>query len=516
VLRRRTAAIRNVAASYAGTFAEGMVFLLVTPFLVRELGLTQYGLWSLAIVSVDWCQMLDFGLREAIMKFAAAHQAKFEAREIRRVAETALFVYTIIGAVVFVVLAAFARFALPSLVDDPVTRGAAGAVVLTLAAGAAISFPAGLAGTLLEGLSRFEILNLLRLGHAALRLGLYVAAMNLGYGVVGLAVAEVISRICLHTARWTVLLRVYPGLRLRPVPHRGDLARLFDFGFWNSLRQGADVAMARMYEPMLTMFANLPSIGAFYAGRRLAAMPGEAIVPMAGVLFPLSSEFEAGQREHALRQTLAYTTKFAAATSLPLALILAFGASPIQANWLGNRAPEAEGVMQVFAVGFLFLAAAMPSESILLGLGRVRFLALAGLAHVLVTITAGIPLVRLYGVAGLALASVLAVICTQFLVYLPAAARRCGMTPWGFFSKSILPTWVAGAPVAALMFLFARRLEGGGLASLAAWGGCGVLVYFAILWRVGLDADERTFLRRHARRLVLTGDQVTDWGDPAR
>jgi O-antigen/teichoic acid export membrane protein len=242
-------------------------------------------------------------------------------------------------------------------------------------------------------------------------------------------------------------------------------------------------------------------------------MPGEAIVPLAGVLFPLSSEMDAAGRKQALRHMLFNTTKFAAAVSLPLALIVAFGATPIQANWLGNRAPEAEGVMRVFAIGFLFVAAAMPSESILLGLGRVRFLAIAGFAHVVITVAAGIPLARLWGAPGLAVASLIAVVTTQFLVYGPAAARQCGVSPWRFFSKAVLPTWIAGAPVAVMMLLAGGRIARGGMAALATWGGGAVLLYLAIFWRVGLDAEERAFLREHVRRLVLDPTGTDNWDE---
>jgi O-antigen/teichoic acid export membrane protein len=511
-LRRRfgrsTTAIRNVAASYAGTAAEGLVFLLITPFLVRELGLAQYGLWSLAVVSVDWTQLFDLGLREAVMKFAAAHQARAELPGLRRVAESAMFVYALIGAAVFVALALFCVVALPWLVDSPETLGQARAVILILGLSAAVSFPAGLAGTLLEGLSRFELLNLIRAGHAALRLALVVLALQFDLGVVGVAAAELLARLGLHATRWFFLLRLYPDLAPRPMPHRVDLSRLLEFGLWNAIRQGSDVAMARMYEPLLAMFAGLSSVGAFYAGRRLASMPGEAIVPLAGVLFPLSSEMDAGERKEALREVLFKTTKFAAAVSLPLALILAFGAKPIQTNWLGNRAPEAEAVMRVFAIGFLFVAAVMPSESILLGLGRVRLLAIAGFAHVVITIAAGIPLTKLWGAPGLAAGSLIAVLTTQFLVYGPAAARHCGVNPWRFFAKAILPTWIAGAPVAVMMFLAGGRIARGGMAALATWGGGAVVVYLAIFWRVGLDVEERAFLRRHVRRLILDPAEI--------
>jgi O-antigen/teichoic acid export membrane protein len=242
-------------------------------------------------------------------------------------------------------------------------------------------------------------------------------------------------------------------------------------------------------------------------------MPGEAIVPVAGVLFPLSSEMEAGGRNLALRQMLFKTTKFASAVSVPLVLALAFGAKAIQTNWLGNRAPGAEAVMQIFAVGYLFVAAAMPSESILLGLGRVRYLAVAGLVHIGITMGAGILLTARLGAPGLALAWLIAAVTTQFAVFLPAAAKQCGSSPWAFFAKAVLPTWIAGAPVAVIMALAGERIARGGLAALATWVGGGVLVYLAIFYRLGLDAEERAFLHKHARRLVLDPEKVDDWDE---
>ena len=48
-LGRRTISVRNVAASYAGSVVEAVVFLLLTPFMIRELGLAAYGLWGVAV-----------------------------------------------------------------------------------------------------------------------------------------------------------------------------------------------------------------------------------------------------------------------------------------------------------------------------------------------------------------------------------------------------------------------------------------------------------------------------------
>ena len=83
-LRRLVPSIRTVVAGYAGTVAEALVFLLLTPFLVRKLGIDAYGLWAVGVALAEWVQFLDPGLREALMKYVSAHQARAEAVLVRR------------------------------------------------------------------------------------------------------------------------------------------------------------------------------------------------------------------------------------------------------------------------------------------------------------------------------------------------------------------------------------------------------------------------------------------------
>lgn len=504
--RRAATSARIIAMAYAGTVAEGVVFLLLTPFLVRRLGLASYGVWTLGLTLADWLQLLDLGLREAIVKYAAAHQARLENAAIRRVAETALAVYTAIGGLALAAAAGFAWLAAPRMVDPSSVFDLRVAIVV-LGLSAAISFPAGVAGTLLEGLLRFDLINVLRMGHALLRLVLVVIALQFETGIVGVALAELTSRVVLHALRWGVLLRVYPHLVVRPRLDLESLRRLFGFGIWNSLRQGVEVLTSKLYEPLLALFAGVSSVGAFYAGRRLAAIPAEAIVPLAGVLFPLTSELEAGGRDEALKDSLLKATKFAWTLTIPVALVLALGAAPIQANWLGGRAPAAEGVLQVFSAVFLVVAVVLPAEAVLLGLGHSRLLALCGFLQAAITITLGVPLIAAYGAEGLAWSALAGVVFAQAVVQIPMAAKRCGFEVWAFFRKAILPGALAGASVGAGLWLLRDEIAFGGLAALAAWAGGGVMTYVLLMWFFGLDRDEKAFFQLHVRRLFLSLQQ---------
>ena len=503
--RRRTAGARNVAASYLGSAAEGAVFLLLTPFLVRRLGLAAYGLWGLSVSLADWIQLLDFGLREALLKYVAAHQAKSDTAAARRTVEAVAFVYLGIGIVAALGVVAASVWVLPHLVGDEVELRALRVVFAILGVSAVIGVPASVMGSLLEGLQRFDVLNALRIGHQTLRFALVVVAIQLDLGVVGVAAADLAARLALHAARFAVIRRIHPELLPIPKPHPGELDRLLGLGFWNALRQVGDVASLRVFEPILAAFGALPEVGAFYAGRRFAAIPAEAIVPLTGVLLPLASEMEAEGRHADLKRTLLQTTKLALVVSVPFALVIGIGAPIIQTNWLGGRAPGTEIVMTIFSAVFVATAAFLPSEAVLMGLGRSRLVSLSTLAQLVLTVGLGIPFAERWGAPGLAVAALIATLSAQVAVLIPAAAIACGLTLRDGIVRAIVPALAGGALAGVGMREVRDRIAVGGLAGLAVWSVAGVSVYAAIYWRFALSAEERSFLRRHASR-VLRGN----------
>ena len=510
--QRSIASVRNVAASYAGTAAESGAFLLLTPFLVRSLGLAMFGLWGLAVALTDWMQLLDFGLREAILKFAAAHQARADAPAVRRLADAALWLYMVASLLSLVVGVWLERFVLPALIRSPEDLSAVRTAVLLLTLSAAISFPAGAAGAMLEGLARFDLINLFRTGHAILRVVFIVGALQFDMGIAGVAAAELLARLFLHAWRWIAIHRIDPALVPWPRRHPKELRVLLGFGAWSGLRNAAEVAAARLYEPMVAALAGVSAVGAFYAGRRLASTSAEVVVPMAGVLVPLSSEMEASGRHSALRRTLLSSTKIAVVVGLPIALLLGIGAHAILASWLGGRAPDAEPVLAAFSAVFLLTAVMMPSEAVLLGLGRTRLLAVVGLCQIGITIALGIPLTKAMGPTGLALAALAGVAAAQVGGLIPIAARGCGLGVGALLRQAVLPPLIAGVPAAGVLLLL-RPLAMGGLAALGAWASAGCGIYVLLLWWIGFDADERAMLRTHLGRLFQDSADVTDWED---
>jgi O-antigen/teichoic acid export membrane protein len=211
---------------------------------------------------------------------------------------------------------------------------------------------------------------------------------------------------------------------------------------------------------------------------------------------------EAEGRHADLKRTLLQTTKLALVASIPFALVIGIGAPIIQTNWLGGRAPGTEIVMTIFSAVFVAVAAFLPSEAMLMGLGRSRLVSLCTLAHLILTVGLGVPMAARWGAAGLATAALAATLLTQVAVLIPAAAIACRVSVWSTIGHALMPAVFAGIPVGAGMLAVRDRIAVGGLAGLAVWSTGAMLLYGAICWRFALSTDERTFLREHVSRVV--------------
>src|SRR5205814_2158959 len=122
---------------------------------------------------------------------------------------------------------------------------------------------------------------------------------------------------------------------------------------------------------------------------------------------------------------------------------------------------EAEPVLAAFSAVFLLTAVMMPSEAMLLGLGRTRLLAIVGVSQIGITIILGVPLTKAEGPAGLALAALVGVGAAQVGGLIPIAARGCGLGVGALLRKAVLPPLLAAAPAAAILLLLRPMAMGG-------------------------------------------------------
>src|SRR5262245_11459219 len=88
---------RNALSNWAVIVYVAGVSFFLSAFIVRHLGATAYGVWSLLVALVGYLGLLDFGVRGAVTRFIAQHHAVGDTQASSAVASGALVLFGCAG-----------------------------------------------------------------------------------------------------------------------------------------------------------------------------------------------------------------------------------------------------------------------------------------------------------------------------------------------------------------------------------------------------------------------------------
>src|SRR5512135_1866743 len=115
-IRRRT--IISTLSNYVGMAYTLGIWFFLTPFMLRQLGVTDYGLYALVGSVAAYGLLLDFGIASAVTKYIAEFHARDEIEQAQRLVATALVLYSGLG-LIAIALSVIVAPAFPILFNIP-------------------------------------------------------------------------------------------------------------------------------------------------------------------------------------------------------------------------------------------------------------------------------------------------------------------------------------------------------------------------------------------------------------
>jgi O-antigen/teichoic acid export membrane protein len=185
---------------------------------------------------------------------------------------------------------------------------------------------------------------------------------------------------------------------------------------------------------------------------------------------------------------------------LPIAAALVALGEPLIRAWVGPEMLGGVTVLQILAVAVAIRVGNGTATTLLKGSGGHRMLAWVNLAVGAANVLLSIVLVRWFGLAGVAFAT-LASVSSATLILAPLACRWVDL-PWtAVVGRSVLPAlWPAFVVVAALM---ATRdfSSAGGLLRVLVHAACGWCLYVALFF-IAIRREDRAAYVSKARELL--------------
>lgn len=431
---------RNILSNWgAFAFAAAVNFVL-TPFVIRSLGNTSYGVWVLLVALVGYLGYLDLGVRGAVTRFVARHHGAADHASASRVASTALTTFALAGALA-ILLSGVLAVTVGHAARVPIElRGEARIVLLLGGLNIAGSLLCGVFGGIVIGMQRFDYANGVEIGAQALRALLIVAALKAGYGLVALATIQLGIAGLRGVTDFLVSRRLYPELKLRLGEwDRATLKVIFGFGVAATLLQVLG-GMA-LYGDSLVIGAFLPLglITFFAIASGLTEYARALVGGVSQTVSPLASALDGRGQEHRVQEALVSGARLAMLVVTPVAITFLLRGPAFIALWMGTDYRELSGaVLRILTVALWAVSGYQVVTATVMGIGRHQGLVPAFLAEVVCNVALSVWWVRPYGIVGVAWGTTVPRLAFS-LLFAPWYARRALAIP---MQRLWLSVWV--------------------------------------------------------------------------
>lgn len=224
----------GVALSYVIIFLTNVIGLVLTPFIIRSLGQSEYGLWTMIGALVGYMTVLDFGLNKTIVRFVAKYRAEKDKTGEENFLAHGFIMYGLIS--LLVVLGGLAvYFNLDTLYANTLTineLSKAKTMFLILIFNLAISLPGGAFTGICSGYEEFILPRTANIVRYVSRSLLVVALLLYGGDSVGIVIIDTSMNLLIIGVNAFI---VFKKLHVKIHLHQFDktlLRLIFGYSIW--------------------------------------------------------------------------------------------------------------------------------------------------------------------------------------------------------------------------------------------------------------------------------------------
>lgn len=277
---------KGAVISYVSIFLNIVISFVYTPWMIRTIGVSDYGLYNLAASFIGYF-ILDFGMSSSIARFVAKYRAEGDERKVENILGLTARIYLWIDVLIFLVLFVLYFFLsdiFVGLTPEETERFkliycitgvfAVCSFVFKPVGGAMMAYEYFVANKALDMITRVGTVLLVML---VLLLGGNVFMMVLVYGAVGLTVSLM---------KYLLFIR-QSGLKINwRYDDKDEMKALFAFSIWIFLLALAQRFRFTLVQSVLGICSNTTEISLFSVGMMIEGLVFTITAGLSGLFLP--------------------------------------------------------------------------------------------------------------------------------------------------------------------------------------------------------------------------------------
>ncbi len=347
---------------------------LLTPFLLRHIGTSGFGIWAVLLSFNGLTALADFGVMGTLTKHVSEHYTRRDYVSLNRVINAGIVMFSIIAIVGVVIVNLSAEFLisvffhqahLPAVQLEASIRFLSIAIALNL-----LAFPFS---SVISGLQRLDLTNLLWGLNALVAAVAAALFVKLDKGIPGLVAAIVLTSATIFLLNVILAWRLLPQLRIRPARvRRKDIKALSVFSLKVYVVQMATTVYFHTEKLLLAYFVGPAAVGWYEIANDLAVKLRNAPALLMTPLMPAAAELEARGDDARTSELYYRAHKYVGFIGIAMFIVVALLGRQFVDLWLGPGFSATARALIVLTGVHIGNLAAAPALFILIGRGNLR------------------------------------------------------------------------------------------------------------------------------------------------
>ena len=486
----------GVVLNYVVIFLNTIVGLLYTPYMLRMMGQSEYGLYSLVASVIAYLTVLDLGFGNAIVRYTAKFRAEKKTEEQYEMFGMFFLLYLVIGIIAFGIGLGL-YFNVGTLFGNTMTAvelGRARIMMLLLVANLAFTFPMSIWGSIIQAYEDFVFQKSLNIIRIILNTAVMICLLHFGYKAVAMVVVQTIFNVLTLVVNFIYCrrkLNIHIYFRFKHF-HWGFLKEVAIYSFWIFLNAIMDRVYWSTGQFVLGAMVGTAAVAVFAIAIQLEGMYMQFSTAISSVFLPKVTAMVATNRSRKEISDLFIRT--GRIQYIVLAYILSgfiiFGRQFIEL-WAGAGYSDAYIISLLFFIPLTVPLIQNLGITILQARNEMKFRSVLYIIIALVSLAMQIVLTRYFGGIGCAMGVSGALVVGQILIMNVYYRRRQDLdikTFWKEISKmSIIPIILIFSSMLVIRHFFALDSWGKLILGIAAFS----LVYIPLFFRFSMTDEER-------------------------
>lgn len=481
-----------------------LISIAYTPFMIRLLGQSEYGLYNLVASVVGYLGLLNFGFGHAYIRYYSRFKTEQATNEIKKLNGMFLIVFSIIGLIAIAAGLVLVSYTETIFGSELTARELSRAKILMaiMVVNIAFTFPGLVFNSHITATERFVFQKSMQVVRVIANPFLVLPILIMGYGSVGMVVVITLLNLSIEVSH---VIFCFRKLKMRfsfkefDFSLMREMAVFSSFIFINLIVNQINWNVDRF---ILGRFHGTISVATYSLAAQLNTYYLSISTAISNVFIPRVNQMVSARNDN--RELSSLFTRVGRLQFIVLAMIfsgLVFFGKPFIHIWAGADYAESYLIALILIIPVTIPLIQNLGIEIQRAKNMHKFRSWVYLFIAIGNIAITIPLVKAFGGVGAALGTAVALVVGNILIMNWYYHYRVGLNMKYFWKQiaNIIPALIIPAIIGVVLFYYVDLFD---VLMLAVSGMIYALIFTASMWRWGMNAYEKELIMKPLNTLL--------------